>query len=112
MNTLEIPLGLRRYFFINDKFKLFLDAQGIIELNLNSNFNIQSSSYSTTYQFDKFDTGISFGGGLEYSGISAEIRYYTTTSVTGDYINWYSEYRRISFIIGYNLLNETKKKHK
>jgi hypothetical protein len=112
LNTLEIPLGLRRYFFINDKFKLFLDAQGIIELNLNSNYNIQSSSYSTTYQFDKFDTGISFGGGLEYSGISAEIRYYTTTSVTGDYINWYSEYRRISFIIGYNLLNETKKKHK
>ena len=113
MNTLELPVGIRRYFFINDKFKLLLDAQGtIVGLNFNSNFNIQSSYYSLPFQIDRTAYSISFGGGLQYSGISAEIRYYTNTSVTNDYIYWNSEYRRIAFIIGYNLLNETKMKHK
>jgi hypothetical protein len=111
--SLEIPVGIRRYFFINDKFKLLLDAQGtIVGKNFNSNFNIQSSYFSTNYQIDKFASSISFGGGLEFDGFSAEIRYYTTTSILSDYLNWDSEYRRVAFIIGYNLFNKVKTNHK
>ena len=113
LSSLEIPIGIRRYFFINDKFKLLLDVQGtIVGLNFNSNFNIQSSYYVSNYQIDKFASSLSFGGGLEYHGISVEIRYYTTTAVLSDYMNWDSQYRRIAFIVGYNLLNEVKTKHK
>ena len=110
MNTLEIPVGIRRYFFINDKFKLLLDAQcTIVGLNFNSNFNIESSYYYLPVQIDRTAYSISFGGGFEYSGISTEIRYYTSTSVTNDYLNWDSNYRRVAFIVGYNFLNEGKK---
>jgi hypothetical protein len=113
MNTLEFPVGIRRYFFINDKFKMFLDAQGtILGLNFNSKFNTQTSYYSLPVQIDKTAYSISFGGGLEYSGFNAEIRYYTTTSVLTDYLNWDSEYRRVAFIIGYNLFNKVKTNHK
>jgi hypothetical protein len=110
MNTLEIPVGIRRYFFINDKFKLLLDAQcTIVGLNFNSNFNIESFYYYLPVQIDRTAYSISFGGGFEYSGISTEIRYYTSTSVTNDYLNWDSNYRRVAFIVGYNFLNEGKK---
>ncbi len=99
-NSIDFPIGLRRYFFINEHSKLFLN--GIYISKLSKNFN-STMIYSSTYPLNEISTSGSFaiGGGLDFKKTSLEIRYYTKRDFLGSYAYWHSDYTRFSLIIGY-----------
>ena len=108
LNTIEFPIGLRHYFFLNKEIKLFADIIFIPSYGFyfNSTFERQytTSSILPTYLEIKPSHSFAFGGGLGYKKLSAEIRYYTNRNLLNNYASWYSDYRRFSLILGFTIL--------
>lgn len=104
--SIEFPIGIRHYFFLDRGIKGFLDGFYIssFSLNFNSKISYNQSTILDTAPRNSF----AFGGGFEYKRISAEIRYYTGRELS-DYINWSAKYNRVSVIFGYKLM---KTKHR
>jgi hypothetical protein len=113
INAIEFPLGLRRYFFFKDKCKVFIDGLYVVDcgINFNSNFAVNPFYFETPYKITGIGSSFAVGGGVDYSGISMEIRYYTHADVLGNYVYWTSDYSRLSFIIGYRLFGLKHGKH-
>ncbi len=107
-NSVEFPIGLRYYFFLNEELKLFADAFFIPATNFgfHSELRHQSTISSISPSILKLNTGqnYSFGGGMGYKKISAELRFYTNRDIFRGYASWYSDYQKYSIILGYRIL--------
>lgn len=93
--SIELPIGVRHYFFLNDKSKIFANGLFVYDLPLDSNvgrFDVSSSG--------NIAIGIGYNFNKKYS---LELRYYTKRDFFRDYIAWGSKYNVASFILGYNL---------
>ncbi len=98
--SIELPLGLRHYFFLDDTSKLFINASFVLDFPLNSiltyrnrvNLNIKSRS--------NFALGAGFKYGDHYS---LEFRYDLDRTVLSDYLYYDSNYGGFSLIFGYTL---------
>jgi hypothetical protein len=108
LNTIEFPIGLRHYFFLNKGIKLFADLIFIPSYGcyFNSTFERQytTSSILPTYLEIKPSHSFAFGGGLGYKKLSAELRYYTNRNLLNNYASWYTDYQRLSLILGFTIL--------
>lgn len=108
LNSVEFPLGIRYYSFINQKLKLFADIIYVpgFSLNFNSTFKKQSKTESILPTVLELQPGpnLAFGGGIVYKKYSAEFRYYTNKDLLRDSASWYSDYTRFSLILGYRIL--------
>lgn len=104
-HSIEIPVGVRRYFYINNNSKIFA--------NISTVFNITNDSF---IEFTRDDASVidffnivpsnNFGFGVGYKShdkYSLEIRYQTIRNVLSDRSNWNSEYETIAIILGYRL---------
>lgn len=103
--SLEIPLTLRHYFFLNDKSKIFANTSFISEYNLNSSLEL---TRPTGYRIKLFDisTNIDFAFGIGYKfrdRYSLEFRYQFGKNLLSDYVSWRSELNSFSIIMGYSL---------
>lgn len=105
-SLLELPIGIRHYFYLNSKSKLFINAQYVVNFNFNSSIefkNIDESAYRVL-DIKTNNNTIAFGVGYNYnSKVSAELRYFTNRNLLSNYPYWNSDFKSISFIIGYNL---------
>ncbi|PWN68951.1 tRNA modification GTPase [Chryseobacterium phosphatilyticum] len=97
--SIELPLGVRHYFFLDDRSKIFLNAAYVIDFNL-----------SSSIKFDRNELEVSsgnnfvFGAGYKYNDkFSAEIRVGTSRTLLRDYVSINSDYKAISVILGYTL---------
>jgi len=106
-NYFELPIGVRYYFFLNKNLKIFLNAFYIPYFGLNSHSTIDINN--SPYLIIKSQEDLAIGGGIEYKRISAEIRYYTSQEILSGYFSWSSDYRKLSFIIGFKLFNTKQK---
>ncbi|GAB2764001.1 tRNA modification GTPase [Salinimicrobium soli] len=104
-SSLEIPIGVRHYFFLNKNSKIFLNAAYITDF-----------TFGSTIEFEREDgTGL---GTLELSSLnnfaiglghkfkdkySMELRVFTDRDVFMNFLTWYSDYKSVSFILGYTL---------
>ncbi len=108
LNTIEFPIGLRHYFFLNKGIKLFADIIFIPSYGIyfNSTFERQytTSSILPTYLEIKPSQSFALGGGLGYKKLSAEMRYYANRNLLNNYASWYSDYQRFSLILGFAIL--------
>jgi hypothetical protein len=102
-NSIEFPIGLRYYSYLNESSKLFFDGQYI------SNF---SYIFNSSLKFNrppsfaiKDGASFSIGAGVLYKNLSAEIRFYTNRKILSDYYFWSNDYIRYSFVVGYKLFN-------
>lgn len=100
--SLEFPLGLRYYVFINEKFNMFTNAFYVFNSGLNFN-----SAITFYYQGAKpiiIDTKscLAFGIGVNYRRLSSEVRINSTRTIVGRY-TYHSEYQVASFIIGFRI---------
>ncbi|MFP3594267.1 outer membrane beta-barrel protein [Chryseobacterium sp. SIMBA_038] len=97
---IEIPLGIRHYFFLNNQSRLFLNAAYVTNINLNSTFK---SGYYTT---DTVSTQGNFmiGAGYKYNKLSAEFRIATSKDILGNYLSARSHFNSVSLILGYTIL--------
>lgn len=105
-SSIEIPLTLRHYFFLNKNSKLFLNASYVFDLNLNSEFKFlrEDGSVLSTYEI-RSRRNFAFGLGLRQNDkYVVELRYQINRNLFSDYINLDSNYSTLSLILGYSIL--------
>ncbi|MEO8116152.1 MAG: hypothetical protein ABI653_00805 [Bacteroidota bacterium] len=100
-NFVEIPIGVRHYFFLNDKSKIFANAMYSFGAGNKSpivfedpNINNLSSEYKGA---------ASLGAGFKFDKISAEFRYTFKQNFTEGYLYYTSDFHSFSFILGYDI---------
>jgi len=100
-NFVEIPVGVRHYFFLNDHSRIFANAMYCFGAGSKSpivfedpNINNISSNYTGN---------AALGGGFKYYKISAEVRYNFKQNFTHDYLFYTSDFHSFSFILGYDI---------
>jgi len=102
-NTIEFPIGLRHYFFLNPDMKLFLNAFYIPAVIIGFNSTIQYDyNFASPWEI-KNVSSFAFGGGLTYRRYSAEIRYYTNRDFLAQYNSMFTDYTRISAVFGFKI---------
>lgn len=98
--AIQIPIGIRHYFFINDKSKIFLNVAGAPSISLNSKIVFSDDPKAT-----KTSTGVPMvlGAGYKYNDkFGIEFRY-SNESLINNYLGWDSNYKTVSVILGYTL---------
>ena len=93
--SIEIPLGLRHYVFLNKKSKIFINGSFIYDLALNS--KVRGLDV-------KSGPNLGIGMGYNYNNTySIEFRYQTKRNLLTEYAIWTSDYQTTSLIFGYTL---------
>ncbi|WP_307414958.1 hypothetical protein [Formosa algae] len=103
-SSIEIPLSLRHYSYLNDNSKIFLNASMVLDF---------VSDASIEKKFDdilinKLDIepalNFAFGAGYKFKDkYSAEIRLYSKRDIVNQLGGWTSSYNAASLILGYTL---------
>lgn len=97
--SIELPIGLRHYFFLNDKSKLFLNAAYVMDFKMKSSMKLQFNDMDIESR-----NNFVFGAGYKYNDrFSAEVRIGTSRKIISGYGNFNSDYKTVSFILGYTL---------
>ena len=104
-SSIEVPLGIRHYLFLNKNSKLFINASYVFDFNLKSSIEIRRDD-NTYYNSLLVNTlnNTSFGVGYKFKDkYSIETRYQTSRTLLSDYLFWDSSYTTASLIFGYSL---------
>jgi hypothetical protein len=107
--SIELPIGVRHYFFINDKSKIFINVSYLFDFVYDSmiEFSRGDGSYLNSIEL-KISNNLALGLGYKYKNrYSLEMRYHTNRDILGDYLFWTSEYKSYSIIFGYSLVQNT-----
>lgn len=104
-SSIEVPVGLRHYFFLNNNSKIFINASYIFDLSSKSSIEFTRNDGSNLSTLPiKTQQNLGFGIGYKQKDkYSLEMRYQTAREVLSDYIYWGSEYKTLSIIFGYSL---------
>lgn len=109
-HSVEFPIGVRYYSFINNNLKMFFNGFYISNVNVifNSKINFTKTFVDKTYDLNALDistsSSLAFGAGVEHKRVSAEVRYYLSQNLLSKYQFWSSDYERLSVIIGCKLI--------
>lgn len=104
-SSIEMPIGIRHYFFLNNRSKIFINAQYLVDVTLNNKTSFKND-VSPAHNL-KINAGgtCAFGLGYNYNKkYSAEFRMGLAKNLLNKYSVWYSEYPTISLIFGYTIL--------
>lgn len=104
-SSIEVPIGLRHYFFINKKSAIYLNVAYVMDFSMSSSveFTRKDGSILNTIEVDK-GNNVAFGAGYQYNKkFSLEFRYQTNRDILGGYEYWSSDYSSMSLILGYRL---------
>lgn len=97
--SIEIPLGVRHYFFLNNQSKIFVNAAYVFDFNLNSTFTQTNQNFRI-----KPAGNFAFGAGYKYNDkFSAEFRIGTAKNIFQQHNDIKSDYQTTSIILGYTL---------
>jgi hypothetical protein len=97
--SIEIPVGIRHYFFLNENSKIFINGSFIFDLSSNSIINFSPGSDLEI----KTRNNLAFGIGYKHNDkYSLELRHQTNREVLSNYISWSSDYQTLSVIFGYS----------
>lgn len=104
-SSIEIPVSLRHYFFLNKESKIFINASSVFDISLKSLIEFKRADNSV---FDSLEiqarNNFAFGIGYKrYDKYSLEIRFQTSREVLGKYIYWTSGYTTLAIILGYSI---------
>lgn len=101
-NTIEIPMGIKRYINLSANSRLFLNASYIIAFNQNSSIEFENSN---PIEFSKF-TNWAFGIGFDiHKKYGMEFRYYTSKNNMFKETYYQSEYENISIAFVYTIFS-------
>ena len=103
-HSVELPLGVRHYFFLNDENKIFLNGSVTIDLLVGENgfkVNATADTYDEIEISTNTATNLSFGGGYSYKNFSLEARYNLGRSLTGKSLSIGSTYNSFDLVFGY-----------
>ncbi|MFN5168167.1 MAG: hypothetical protein ACK5DD_00970 [Cyclobacteriaceae bacterium] len=106
LQSIEFPLGLRYYSFLNNHLKFFVNGfyTSAIAINLNSNLTYTASpNYAEVLELVPSGS-FAVGGGFDFDRVSAELRYIRTADLFSTYVYWSSDYDRWCLILGYKFI--------
>ena len=103
-SSIEVPLTIRHYFFLNKNAKLFVNASYVIDFALKSSveFTLNDDSNFNTLEIKSRNNpaiGIGFKQNDRYS---IELRYQTSSEILANYVFWSSNYKTVAIIFGYS----------
>ena len=104
-SSIEVPVSLRHYFFLNNSSKIFINASYIIDLSSKSSIEFTRNDGSNLNSLE-IETRNNLAMGIGYKQndkYSLEVRYQTNREILGNYLFWSSEYKTLSIIFGYSL---------
>lgn len=97
---IDLPIGLRCSFFLNDKSKIFINGLFIKSFTITSKLDIGDQKNLDI----KSRPNAAFGAGYKYgSRYSIEMRYGLDKEILSDYIYYDSHFRNFSVVIGYTI---------
>ncbi|GAA3518948.1 hypothetical protein GCM10022393_36370 [Aquimarina addita] len=102
--SIEVPLGIRHYMFLNTNSKLFIDGALVLDIPLNS--EIVYEDYIDDF---KVSSGISFSAGIGYdykNRYKVQLRYAPRDLGDGGASSY--KYSSISLVLGYSIFNNIK----
>ena len=91
--SIEVPLGLRYYIFLNESSKLFVNGAGIYDIDFNAKIG----------EFTEIRTGynLAFGAGYKHNNTySLEVRYQTPRALAST-LQSFTDYKKLEVIFGY-----------
>ncbi|MTH16946.1 tRNA modification GTPase [Flavobacterium sp. LC2016-01] len=104
-NTIQVPLGIRHYMFLNENSKLFINAAYVIDLGSKASITYTDVATNTVTEF-KSNTGANFAFGLGYNfknKFSGELRLNTKKQLMRDYLNYSTNYSSVDFVLAYTI---------
>ena len=104
-SSIEVPIGIRHYFFLKNNSKIFINAALIFDFNTKSSIEFKRADSSSLNNPLKISAKNNLGLGIGYKSnykISLEIRYQTTQEIL-DSTTWTSNFDTFSVIFGYTL---------
>jgi len=96
-SSIEFPIGVRYYMFLNKDVKLFLNSFYIPSLTLKLNKDL---SFDGNALEIRTRDGFALGGGICYKKVNAEVRYYSKRDLNSDNVTWNTYYSRIAMVFG------------
>ncbi|WP_439182730.1 autotransporter outer membrane beta-barrel domain-containing protein [Carboxylicivirga taeanensis] len=104
--SIEVPIGVRHYFYLNDKSKLFANISYVVDFSNYSDIKILRNGNITLNELEiKSGRNLAFGIGYKYKDkYSLEMRYNTNRELLSDYMYWSSNYNSLNVIFGISLL--------
>jgi len=97
---IELPIGARHYFYLNNDSKLFLNTAFVLDFDFNSEIEFERSQDLEILGIGNLALGIGYNYGDKFN---CELRYGLNRDVLVDYKIWKGNFKSISFMIGYNL---------
>ncbi len=103
--SIEIPVGARHTFFLNEKSAIFLDLSCVFDFNSNSSVTLSRNDGSLLNSLE-IESRINWalGTGYKYADrYSLSMRYLTGREILSSYMALNSSYKTFSVILGYSL---------
>ncbi|MEZ4955434.1 MAG: hypothetical protein R2825_17870 [Saprospiraceae bacterium] len=100
-NTVELPVGVRYYFFLNNDSKVFINFLSALDIQLSTYVDIERTAdlpNTTPLILSSVGAGYSFKSNYNF-----EIRYMIGKDLLNDYATWGGKLSGFSFILGVNL---------
>lgn len=103
--AIQINLGVRHYMFLNKNLKLFVNALGIVDNNLNSTVKVNRVDGSELFSAEIITgIGAAIGIGCKYKErYNLELRYLPNRNILNTQGSWGTEFQSISMILGYSI---------
>jgi hypothetical protein len=103
--SIELPIGIRHYFHLNDESKLFTNISYVLDFARSSTIDFFRQDNSMLNSLEvKSRPNVAMGIGYKFEDkYNIEMRYSRSRNILGDYLLWGADYRTISIIIGYTL---------
>ncbi|PQJ76564.1 outer membrane beta-barrel protein [Polaribacter glomeratus] len=99
--SIEIPVGIRHYFFLNENSKIFINGSYVYDINGNSTLSYNDKKeYKVTSEQNNFAFGLGYKLRNKFS---LELRYQTTRDLYNEFFVLDLEYNTTSFIFGYTI---------
>lgn len=104
--SIEVPVGVRHYFFLNDRAKIFINVSYLADITTESLVDfkrLDGSEFNGPLEAER-ETHLVYGIGYKaLDKLSLELRYQGTVNTLDQYSFWASDYTGLSFIFGYTL---------
>lgn len=105
--SIEIPIGVRHYFFLDKTSKLFLNASVVLDFDFSESGIVFRRADGSTLNSIEIGSpmNFAFGGGYNYNDkFSLELRLFTSRNILSKYLYRSADYNSFSLIFGYSFL--------
>ena len=106
--SIEVPVGIRHYFFLGPQSKVFVNASYMLDFSLSDSELVVTRPSGYPLSRLEIDGGnnLALGAGFKYKSLAIEFRYHTKRDPLRKFVVWDAEYETMSIVLGYSIINK------